>query len=98
MGGQRLDKAINYNQINKESMGKIKKAWEWLSGKKTTIGAVLYIISNIAEQFPVAKPYAAVTKTVLEFWFPLAVAHTGLKTQKGQALLSTIKSALAKNK
>ena len=75
-------------------MDKIKKAWEWLSGKKTTIGAILYVISSIAEQFAATQPYA----NAIRFWFAGSLAHKGVKTDIGQAFISTIKSLLSKNK
>ena len=98
MGLQGFVQTVHRNQTNKESMDKIKKAWEWLSGKKTTIGAILYVISSIAEQFAATQPYANAIRKALEFWFAGSLAHKGVKTDIGQAFISTIKSLLSKNK
>jgi len=79
--------------------GKIKKAWDWLDGKKRNIGIVAgLLLKGVNLFFPsliTPDQYSFIDGAIDVFLFG-AITHAGIKTENGKKLTENGKNLIQK--
>jgi hypothetical protein len=71
---------------------KLKKLWEKLDGKKTTIGVTVWLVTRLLHAaFPAINPYTEIMQDGIEYWLFGSMIHKGIKTQTGKKIINSLK-------